>query len=80
MNLDRTPFPKSAFEVLAPPEARHWWFRARNRVIMWVLRSRIGDIRNFLEIGCGIGFVLDGTHQDYPDDESDPGIRHEDRA
>jgi len=67
MNSDRTPFPKSAFEVLALAEARHWWFRARNRVIMWVLKSRIGNIHNFLEIGCGTGFVLEGIHLAYPE-------------
>jgi trans-aconitate methyltransferase len=67
MPPDRTPFPKSAFEALAQAEARHWWFRARNRVIIWVLKSRIGKIRNFLEIGCGTGFVLEGIHQAYPE-------------
>lgn len=67
MPPDRTPFPKTAFEALALAEARHWWFRARNRVIIWVLKSRIGKIRNFLEIGCGTGFVLEGVHQEYPE-------------
>ena len=67
MNSDRTPFPKSAFEALALAEARHWWFRARNRVILWVLKSRVGNVHNFLEIGCGTGFVLEGIHQEYPE-------------
>ncbi|WP_223515373.1 class I SAM-dependent methyltransferase [Pseudomonas sp. GL-R-26] len=67
MPPDRTPFPKAAFEALAQAEARHWWFRARNRVIIWVLKSRIGKIRNFLEIGCGTGFVLEGIHQEFPE-------------
>ena len=67
MPPDRTPLPKSAFEALALAEARHWWFRACNRVIIWLLKSRIGKIRNFLEIGCGTGFVLEGIHQEYPE-------------
>ncbi|MNU92460.1 trans-aconitate 2-methyltransferase [compost metagenome] len=67
MPPDRTPFPKSAFEALAQAEARHWWFRTRNRVIIWVLKSHIGKIRNFLEIGCGTGFVLEGIQQEYPE-------------
>ena len=67
MPPDRTPFPKLAFDALALAEARHWWFRARNRVIIWVLKSRIGKIRNFLEIGCGTGFVLEGIQQEYPE-------------
>jgi len=66
MNADRTPFPKSAFETLAKAEARHWWFRARNRLILWVMKSRIGSIHNFLEIGCGTGFVLEGIQREYP--------------
>lgn len=66
MNADRTPFPKSAFETLAKAEARHWWFRARNRLILWVIKSRIGSIHNFLEIGCGTGFVLEGIQREYP--------------
>lgn len=67
MNSDRTPFPKTAFEALAIAEPRHWWFRARNRVILWVLKSRIGKFHNFLEIGCGTGFVLEGIHREYPE-------------
>ncbi|MDQ3203392.1 MAG: class I SAM-dependent methyltransferase [Pseudomonadota bacterium] len=67
MSSGHTPFPKVAFESLAASEARHWWFRARNRLILWVLRSRTGNFRNFLEIGCGTGFVLDGISRDFPE-------------
>lgn len=62
-----TPFPKAAFDSLASSEARHWWFRARNRLILWVLKSRNVKFQNFLEIGCGTGFVLDGISREFPD-------------
>jgi trans-aconitate methyltransferase len=34
---------------------------------LWVIKSRIGSIHNFLEIGCGTGFVLEGIQQEYPE-------------
>ncbi|MBZ9784463.1 class I SAM-dependent methyltransferase [Pseudomonas sp. REP124] len=69
MSSEHTPFPKAAFESLASSEARHWWFRARNRLILWVLKSRAAKFQNFLEIGCGTGFVLDGISRNFPEAE-----------
>ena len=45
------PFPRDAFDSLASAEASHWWFRARNRILLWVLESRVGKMRDFLEVG-----------------------------
>lgn len=66
MSSGHTPFPKAAFDSLASSEARHWWFRARNRLLVWVLKSRAVKFGNFLEIGCGTGFVLEGIHREFP--------------
>ena len=41
-------------------EARNYWFRARNALLTWTLRRYFPGARNFLEIGCGTGFVLAG--------------------
>lgn len=41
-------------------EARNYWFRARNSLLTWALAKYLPDARNFLEIGCGTGFVLAG--------------------
>ena len=41
-------------------EARNYWFRARNALLIWALRRYFPHARNFLEIGCGTGFVLAG--------------------
>lgn len=40
---------------------RHWWWRARERVILDVLRSRLapGRPRRILDVGCGDGLFFD---------------------
>lgn len=47
------------FARLARIEPRHFWFLARNRVICGMLRRYFPSAGNFLEIGCGTGFVLE---------------------
>ena len=59
-------FPLSAFNELAEKEAGHWWFRSRNRILLWVLKKYVGSFENFLEVGCGTGFVLSAIHNSYP--------------
>ncbi len=46
------------FSPLAEIEDGHFWFEARNRLIVWALRRYFPQMRSFLEIGCGTGFVL----------------------
>ena len=53
-------FKDSYFHELVTLEARNFWFRARNKLISWALRRYFSDAKNFLEIGCGTGFVLSG--------------------
>lgn len=69
MTSARTPFPEETFAVLAAAEASHWWFRARNRVLLWALATHVDHFDNFLEIGCGTGFVLEGVSKAYPNAE-----------
>ena len=54
------------FAQLASLEARNFWFRARNRLIVWGLRRYFPQARSFLEIGCGTGFVLSGIAAELP--------------
>jgi SAM-dependent methyltransferase len=54
------------FEELARLEARNFWFRARNRLIVWALGRYFRGARSFLEIGCGTGYVLSGIARAFP--------------
>ncbi|WP_206954306.1 class I SAM-dependent methyltransferase [Trinickia acidisoli] len=59
-------FNTADFADLADLEAQHFWFRARNRLIIWALGKYCPEFRSFLEIGCGTGFVLSGIASAYP--------------
>lgn len=59
-------FKAAYFADLARLEAGHFWFRARNRLIIWALEKYCPGFRSFLEIGCGTGYVLSGIANAYP--------------
>jgi 2-polyprenyl-3-methyl-5-hydroxy-6-metoxy-1,4-benzoquinol methylase len=59
-------FQPESFDKLAKAEAGHWWFRSRNRIILWVLKNRVVSFESFLEVGCGTGFVLQAVNDAYP--------------
>jgi len=54
------------FAELATLEADHFWFRNRNRLLVWALGTHFPAARCFLEVGCGTGFVLSGIRQAFP--------------
>ncbi len=60
------PFPDQAFGYLAKKEHKHWWFRSRNQIIISTLRSKSHGIKNFLEVGCGTGYVISGIARAFP--------------
>lgn len=55
------------YAQLAAHESRHFWFRARNRLIIGMLQRHYPRLRQFLEIGCGTGYVLSGVANAFPD-------------
>lgn len=59
-------FEANFFAQLIKVEANNFWFRARNQLIIWALKRYFPNARNFLEIGCGTGFVLSGIQQAFP--------------
>ncbi len=61
-----TGFDPAHFSELARLEADNFWFRARNRLIIWALERYFPDARNMLEVGCGTGFVLAGVAESRP--------------
>jgi SAM-dependent methyltransferase len=46
------------FDALAKVETEHFWFVARNELIVGLANKFFPDARRFLEIGCGNGAVL----------------------
>jgi SAM-dependent methyltransferase len=54
------------FAGLAELESRNFWFRARNRLIIWAMERYFPGAARFLEAGCGTGFVLSGVAQAFP--------------
>jgi len=60
-------FPPESFEELATVEAGNFWFRARNRLIVWALEKYFPKFGSLLEVGCGTGFVLSGIAERFPE-------------
>ncbi|MCX7099400.1 MAG: methyltransferase domain-containing protein [Methylococcales bacterium] len=55
------------FNKLAEVESGNFWFCGRNRIILWALRKYIPELKSFLEIGCGTGFVISGISKQFPE-------------
>jgi SAM-dependent methyltransferase len=59
-------FPPESFARLAALEDRNYWFRSRNRLIVWALRRYFSGLRSFLEVGCGTACVLAAVEAAFP--------------
>lgn len=51
-------FPRDDVQRLAALEADHFWFSARNELILWAISKYFPQAQTLLEIGCGTGVVL----------------------
>jgi SAM-dependent methyltransferase len=59
-------FDPAMFAELAALEENNFWFRSRNRLILWALRRYAPSFTGFLEVGCGTGYVLQGVANAFP--------------
>lgn len=59
-------FDERAFARLARLEPSSFWFRSRNRLILWALGRFLPETKKYLEVGCGTGFVLAAVADAYP--------------
>ncbi len=63
----KTGFKPYYFKELAELEAGNFWFRGRNRIILWALHKYLPEFKTFLEIGCGTGFVIAAISKRFPE-------------
>lgn len=59
-------FAASYFSDLARLEDENFWFRGRNKLILWALEEYCPGIKSYFEIGCGTGYVLSGISRHFP--------------
>ncbi len=65
--VDNAGYDDDYFAELFKLEAGNYWFRARNALLIWALRRYFPQAKDYLEIGCGTGYVLSGVAAARPD-------------
>ncbi len=62
---DDRDYPAALVDLVASVERRHFWFAARNDVILSTIRRVIGTVAGLrvLDIGCGTGFVTEALER-----------------
>ncbi len=50
-------------EAIHAAEESHWWFRARRRILLAILRSRLPEAARLLDVGCGTGYLLEAAQE-----------------
>lgn len=59
-------FRPDSFKLLELAEDTNWWFKTRNSLILWAIRKFASPFENYMELGCGTGFVLRGVRKSFP--------------
>ena len=76
MNLKFAKMEKDQLSLHAELELKHWWFRARMKIIKNLLNSIVLPNRNkmIMDIGCGTGGVIANLSEEYQVVGIDPSI------
>jgi len=59
-------FDDEFFPYLFDIESSNFWFIARNKLILDLIRKYFPKFENYLEVGCGTGFVLNSVAATFP--------------
>lgn len=57
------------FDAIVEAERRHFWFRSRNDLIAWAIRTHFPAARTVLDLGCGTGGVAAHLRRTLPGTE-----------
>lgn len=66
ISAEQVGFKPGYYRHLAELEEDNFWFRSRNRLLTWSLKTYFPSAQSLLEIGCGTGFVLQGFRSTFP--------------
>jgi hypothetical protein len=59
-------FAEDAFAKLKEAEGGYFWLEELNNLISSAMKRYAPDCRSFVEVGCGMGFVLRRISEDFP--------------
>ena len=60
-------FKANYFSDLVQLEEGSFWFRSRNRLIIWAMGKYCSEFKSFIEVGCGTGYVLSAIADTFPE-------------
>lgn len=64
--IENQHFPSDSFDRLVRYEDQNFWFRSRSKLILWMIKQYFPKAVNFLEVGCGNGYVLSCVSKFFP--------------